>query len=56
MGGHAWQCTYCKYVYVESDGEETENIIPGTKWDDLGDDFRCPFCRAKKKAFSEISE
>ena len=48
-----YEC-FCGYVYDEADGDPGAGIEPGTKWDDLPDDFSCPLCGAGKDAFSEM--
>ena len=53
MVSKEYECDFCHYVYSEEQGEETEGIVPGTQWEDLPEDFKCPHCRAKKKNFSE---
>jgi rubredoxin-NAD+ reductase len=40
----------CGYEYVESAG--AEGIAPGTKWEDVPEDFECPVCGAGKSAFT----
>ncbi|MNY44898.1 Anaerobic nitric oxide reductase flavorubredoxin [compost metagenome] len=49
-----YECQLCHYTYSEADGEPLENIEPGTQWDDLSENFKCPHCRAKKKMFKEV--
>ena len=44
----------CHYLYSESTGEPLMNIVPGTAWDEIGDEFRCPHCQATKKMFIEV--
>ena len=43
----------CGYTYDETAGDPAIGIEPGTKWDDLPDDFTCPVCGMGKDAFSE---
>ena len=43
----------CGYVYDEEAGDPDNGIDPGTKWEDLGDDFVCPLCGVGKDDFSE---
>jgi rubredoxin len=42
-----YEC-YCGYVYDEAIGEPDAGVEPGTKWDDVPDDFECPVCSAGK--------
>ncbi len=44
-------CTICGWEYDEAAGIPGEGIEPGTKWDDVPDDFVCPECGAGKDAF-----
>ena len=46
-------CDICGYVYVEEKGEPKNGIAPGTKWEDLPDDYVCPLCGVGKEDFSE---
>ena len=49
-------CTICGYVYDEEKGEPDSGIQPGTKWDDVSEDFVCPVCGAPKDAFEKSDE
>ncbi len=44
-------CEVCGYVYDEELGLPDENIAPGTKFEDLPDDFICPECGVDKSMF-----
>lgn len=44
-------CEVCGFVYDEELGLPEENIAPGTKFDDLPDDFVCPECGVEKNMF-----
>lgn len=46
-------CDICGYVYDEEKGEPDKGIAPGTKWEDLPDDYVCPLCGVGKEDFSE---
>ena len=49
-------CSVCSYTYDESKGIPEAGIAPGTKWEDLPDDWKCPWCGAGKEAFREKQE
>jgi len=51
-----FKCSICGYVYEESIGMPEKGIKPGTKWEDLPDDFACPVCRAPKSVFKPLEE
>ena len=46
-------CNICGYVYDEEKGEPHNGIAPGTKWEDLPEDYVCPLCAVDKENFSE---
>lgn len=45
-------CDVCGYVYDEVVGDPDNGIAPGTKWEDIDDDFLCPLCGVGKDQFS----
>lgn len=44
-------CLVCGYVYDEDEGDPVNDIAPGTKWDELPEDWVCPECSASKDEF-----
>ena len=44
-----YACTMCSYVYDEKRGEPHRGIKPGTKFEDLPDDYVCPVCALDPK-------
>ena len=44
-------CSVCGYVYDEEAGDEANGIAPGTKFEDLPEDFACPLCGVGKDSF-----
>jgi rubredoxin len=44
-------CTVCGYVYDPELGDPDGGVAPGTKWDDVPDDWDCPVCGASKEDF-----
>ena len=44
-------CSICGYVYDEAEGLGELGYAPGTKFDDLPDDWVCPLCGASKDEF-----
>jgi len=51
-----WKCAYCGHVYDEAKGDPTENILPGTRFEDLPEDWICPECGAFKFDFRLIED
>lgn len=50
-----FECTACGYIYDEALGDPDNGIAPGTKWEELPDDWVCPVCGVGKEDFEEIS-
>ncbi len=46
-----WQCTDCGHIYDEALGCPESDIAPGTRFEDLPEDWMCPSCGASKEAF-----
>ena len=46
-------CELCGWEYNEEEGYPDGGIAPGTKWEDIPDDFVCPLCGAGKDEFSD---
>ena len=44
-------CQLCGYDYDEAQGDPDNGIAPGTKWEDLPEDWVCPLCGASKDDF-----
>lgn len=49
-------CSVCSFTYDEAKGLPESHIPPGTKWEDLPEDWKCPWCGAGKDAFREKQE
>ena len=46
-------CEICGYVYDPEQGDPDHGVAPGTKWEDVPDDWECPVCGAGKDAFEK---
>ena len=46
-------CDVCGWEYDEEDGYPEGGIAPGTKWEDVPEDFECPLCFVGKDQFSK---
>ena len=53
-----WFCTVkgCKYVYDPEVGDPTQGIPPGTSFEDLPSDWKCPVCEEGKDKFIELDK
>lgn len=46
-----WQCIVCGFIYDEEKGLPEEGIAPGTRWQEIPDDWSCPDCGTAKEDF-----
>ena len=44
-------CVVCGFLYDEAKGLPEEGIAPGTRWDDIPEDWVCPDCGVGKADF-----
>jgi len=49
-----WQCITCGYIFDEAAGDPFAGIPPGTRWEDVPDDWVCPMCGTPKSDFEMI--
>lgn len=49
-----WECQICGWVYDEAKGWPEDGIAPGTRWEDIPDDWACPECGAAKEDFEML--
>ena len=50
-----WECP-CGYIYDPAEGDPENNVLMGTSFDDLPEDWVCPRCEAEKEFFEELDE
>ena len=46
-------CEVCGWEYDEEAGYPEGGIEPGTKWEDIPEDFECPLCGVGKDQFAK---
>ncbi|HEX9810509.1 MAG TPA: rubredoxin [Burkholderiales bacterium] len=49
-----FMCVVCGFVYDEEKGLPQEGIAPGTLWEDIPENWKCPECGAAKNDFELI--
>ena len=54
MGMKAYMCVICGFVYEEAKGVPDQGIAPGTKWEDVPENWTCPDCGAPKTDFEMV--
>jgi rubredoxin len=45
------RCRICNYLYNSMEGDHSSGIRPGTAFDELPEDWKCPVCSASKEEF-----
>jgi rubredoxin-NAD+ reductase len=51
-----WECIVCGLVYDEARGWPDDGIAPGTRWEDVPEDWLCPDCGVGKEDFELLEE
>jgi len=49
-----YECNVCGYIYDEELGDPDSGILPGTRWEDIPDDWVCPECGVGKSHFEKL--
>jgi rubredoxin len=47
-------CTACGYVYDPEIGDPDSGVAPGTKFEDIPEDWVCPLCGVSKADFEKM--
>ena len=53
-GYKVWMCIICGWMYDEEKGAPEDGLAPGTRWEDVPEDWYCPDCGAGKEDFEMI--
>jgi len=51
-----WECMVCGYIYDPDKGDPDNGVEPGTKFEDVPDDWVCPVCGASKDQFKKLNK
>lgn len=57
MSDESWrkyECIVCGFIYDEAEGCPDDGIPPGTRWEDVPEDWLCPDCGVGKEDFEPI--
>jgi len=49
-----YHCDLCGFTYDEAAGLAQEGFAPGTRWEDIPDDWSCPDCGQAKADFAQL--
>ena len=50
-----YRCIVCGYIYDEVEGDPDSGVAPGTRFEDIPEDWVCPVCGVTKADF-ELEE
>ena len=54
VAGGKYKCVKCGCVYDPEKGDLKHGIEPGTKFEEIPDDWTCPRCRKGKDMFRPV--
>jgi rubredoxin-NAD+ reductase len=49
-----WICKTCGWIYDEAQGDPEHGLAPGTRLEDISDEWYCPDCGVTKADFELI--
>jgi rubredoxin len=49
-----YECQACGYIYEPTKGDDKQQVPPGTAFEALPQNWRCPVCGARTSRFSNI--
>jgi flavin reductase (DIM6/NTAB) family NADH-FMN oxidoreductase RutF/rubredoxin len=52
--GQSYVCVICGFTYNPEEGDPSMGIPPGTPFEDLPEDYKCPICNASKEYFKAV--
>lgn len=50
----SYVCIVCGYIYDPEVGDVDNGVAPGTKFEDINDDWVCPLCGVTKSDFEKV--
>jgi len=56
MSTPRWICKTCGWIYDESKGDLDSGLAPGTRFEDIPEDWSCPLCGVTKADFITLEE
>jgi len=51
-----YYCTVCEWIYDPAVGDPDSGIAPGTRFEDITEDWACPVCGVTKENFVIVEE
>ena len=56
MEDKKYRCLICGYIYDPTEGDDGQDIVKGTPFDQLPEVWKCPKCRVTKNYFEEVDD
>ncbi|MDY6994490.1 MAG: rubredoxin [Pseudomonadota bacterium] len=50
----SYMCVVCGFIYEEEKGLPEDGFSPGTRWEDIPEDWICPECGVGKSEFERV--
>jgi len=54
FNGESYVCVICGFTYNPEEGDPSMGIPPGTPFEELPEDYKCPICNASKEYFKAV--
>ena len=54
LASASYECRVCGFVYDPQEGDQKNDIEPGTNFEELPSDWRCPVCNSRRAQFVNI--
>ena len=54
FNGESYVCAICGFTYNPEEGDPSMGIPPGTPFEELPEDYKCPICNAGKEYFKKV--
>lgn len=51
-----YRCDYCGMIYDEELGQPEDGLAPGTRYEDIPEDWYCPQCGSEKASLVLIED
>ena len=51
-----YECVICGFIYDEAEGLPDDGFPPGTRWEDLPEEWECPDCGISKADFEVMAD
>ena len=51
-----WVCDACGYIYDEAKGDPDSGLAPGTRYEQIPEDWQCPLCGLRKSDLRPLPE